>query len=77
MILCHQSAKMDEFLKGNIITDDQEKIVSCANKMLENIELQIQVTYDYYQLKALYQHKEVIKKMIDNNQLENSSASYG
>ena len=77
MILCHQSANMEEFLMDNIINEDQEKIVSCANKMLENIELQIQVTYDYYQLKELYQHKEVIKKMIENNQLKNSSASYG
>lgn len=77
MILHHQSAVMENFLEDSEIREDQEKIVACAEKMLENIELQIQVTYDYYQLKALYQHKEVIKKMISNNQTGNSSVSYG
>ncbi len=68
---------MEDFIQDNTVNEDQEKIMACAVKMLENIELQIQVTYDYYQLKELYQHKEVIKKMIENNQYRNSSASYG
>lgn len=77
MILHHQSATMEEFIEDKDLKADQKNIMVCALKMLENIELQIQVTYDYYQLKGLYQHKEVIKKMIENNQHDNSSAGYG
>mgnify|MGYP001798981805 FL=1 len=77
MIVHHQSAIMEDFLEDNEVREDREKIVACAEKMLENIELQIQVTYDYHQLKALYQHKEVIKKMISKNTTGNSSVSYG
>lgn len=77
MIIHHQSASMEDFLKDSLINEDRKKILACAEKMLENVELQIQVTYDYYQLKALYQHREVIRKMISNNQAENTTFSYG
>jgi len=68
---------MEFFLENNDDVCEQEVIMDCAWKMLENIELQIQVTYDYHQLKALYHHKEVINKMIKNCQEKNSSAGYG
>ena len=77
MIVDHQSAIMEDYLMEESIKEDQIKLMACAEKMLENIELQIQVTYDYQQLKALYQHKEVIKKMISNNVKGNSSVNYG
>ncbi|MEL7145578.1 MAG: hypothetical protein AAFO69_04350 [Bacteroidota bacterium] len=46
----------------------QQELLACAQKMLENVELQIQVTYDYERLKELYAHKEVIKAMVDKYQ---------
>ncbi|MGB3468282.1 MAG: hypothetical protein WBA74_23555 [Cyclobacteriaceae bacterium] len=57
-----------EQLNEEKIYSEQQQLKECAEKMLENIELQIQVTYDYQQLKALYQHREVILRMIQNNQ---------
>lgn len=55
-----------EEIKQDVDLTEQRQLRECARKMLENIELQIQVTYDYEQLKALYHHREVIRKMISN-----------
>ena len=58
-----------EQIKADQSIHEKQQLLSCAMKMLENIELQIYVTYDYHQLKALYEHKEVILKMIENNRV--------
>lgn len=47
---------------------ENEELLACSLKMLENIELQIGVTYEYESLKALYTHKEVITTMINKYQ---------
>lgn len=44
---------------------ENQELLACALKMLENVELQIQVTYDYEQLRALYAHKVVVAAMVE------------
>ena len=47
---------------------EQEQLLECALKMLENIELQIHVTYEYERLKELYEHKEVVRAIVKKYQ---------